>query len=432
MFNLKHTKRTNYTKHIKRTLLSAYLVAAGLVAQPVFANDDPLSILPPETLVRKSFSNIPQLRAGNMGINLASNQKSRLEAGHYEWTARAGVSRRTDLNGGRFREQEFALERPVRWFGKADKDRAIGDKGIELAKASYADQWHETSRALLKDWFEVLREDFTLKQLRQQLEITEQLSAIAAKRVKAGDAAHFEQLFAETELQRVRAFLQQAEQRFELATQALQANYPGLPLPSAASLPQPLSVDSQDPKAIEHWLDKILEDNHELELAHAEADYVGLQAARIDQDKMPDPTLGIRSSRERDGQERVVGFSISMPFPGAARSSERSAALTKAQIANEKLQQVQTKVKLMARQAITDSQRSFTTWKTLDSLRQQSMQQANLMQTAYRLGEVGITEALNTRKMALDSAIAADTAQIDALSAYARLHLDAHLIWALD
>jgi hypothetical protein len=60
------------------------------------------------------------------------------------------------------------------------------------------------------------------------------------------------------------------------------------------------------------------------------------------------------------------------------------------------------------------------------------MQQANLMQTAYRLGEVGITEALNTRKMALDSAIAADTAQIDALSAYARLHLDAHLIWALD
>ncbi len=147
---------------------------------------------------------------------------------------------------------------------------------------------------------------------------------------------------------------------------------------------------------------------------------------------MPDPSLGIRSSRERDGQERVLGFTISMPFPGAARSSERSAASTKAQIANEKLQQVQTKVKLMARQAITDSQRTYTTWKTLESLRQQSLQQANLMQTAYRLGEVGITDALNTRKMALDAAIAADTAQIDALAAYARLHLDAHLIWALD
>lgn len=408
------------------------LVATGLLALPVLANDDPLSILPPDAMVRKSFEKVPQLRAGSMGINLAGNQKSRLEAGHYEWTAKVGISRRTDQLGERFREQEFALERPVRWFGKADKDRAIGDKGIEIAKASYADQWHETSRALLKDWFEVIREDFTQRQLHQQLEIAEQLSVIAAKRVKAGDAAKFEQLFAETELQRVRALVQQAAQRLELATQVLQANYPDLPLPSASSLPQPVNMHAQDAKSTEHWLDKILEDNHELELAQTEAEYVGLQAARIDQDKMPDPSIGIRSSRERDGQERVVGFSISMPFPGAARSSERSAALTKTQIANEKLQQVQTKVKLMARQAITDSQRTYSTWKTLENLKQQSLQQANLMQTAYRLGEVGITEALNTRKMALDSAIAADIAQIEALAAYARLHLDSHLIWALD
>jgi len=415
-----------------KSVASMCLVATGLLALPVLANDDPLSILPPDAMVRKTFEKIPQLRAGNMGINLAGSQKSRLEAGHYEWTARVGISRRTDQFGERFREQEFALERPIRWFGKADKDRAIGDKGIEIAKASYADQWHETSRALLKDWFEVIRENFTQQQLRQQLDIAEQLNAIAIKRVKAGDAAKFEQLFAETELQRVRALLQQTEQRVELAIQALQANYPGLSVPVTSSLPQPINLNEQDAKSTEHWLDKIMEDNHELELAQAEAEYVGLQAARIDQDKMPDPSLGIRSSRERDGQERVLGFTISMPFPGAARSSERSAASTKAQIANEKLQQVQTKVKLMARQAITDSQRTYTTWKTLESLRQQSLQQANLMQTAYRLGEVGITDALNTRKMALDAAIAADTAQIDALAAYARLHLDAHLIWALD
>ena len=421
MFNIK-------VKSVARVCL----VATGLLALPVLANDDPLSILPPDAMVRKTFEKIPQLRAGNMGINLAGSQKSRLEAGHYEWTARVGISRRTDQFGERFREQEFALERPIRWFGKADKDRAIGDKGIEIAKASYADQWHETSRALLKDWFEVIRENFTQQQLRQQLEIAEQLNAIASKRVKAGDAAKFEQLFAETELQRVRALLQQTEQRVELAIQALQANYPGLSVPLTSSLPQPINLNEQDAKSTEDWLDKIMEDNHELELAQAEAEYVGLQAARIDQDKMPDPSLGIRSSRERDGQERVLGFTISMPFPGAARSSERSAASTKAQIANEKLQQVQTKVKLMARQAITDSQRTYTTWKTLESLRQQSLQQANLMQTAYRLGEVGITDALNTRKMALDAAIAADTAQIDALAAYARLHLDAHLIWALD
>lgn len=400
------------------------------------SNDDPLSVLPTEANVRKSFEKLPQLRASTLGVNLANDQKVRLEAGSHEWTARVGVSRRNDqLSGQGFQEQELAIERPIRWFGKVEKDRAIGEKGIAVAQASHADQWHEASRSLMKEWFDALRERTVLAQLRQQLEIVEQLAAIAAKRVKAGDAAKVEQLLAETEVQRVRALVQQSEQREEVALQVLQMSYPNLAssiesLNQSRTLPQPKS--SLDVKSGEQWLDKIMDDNHELELAQAENDYVGLQAARIAQESMPDPSIGVRSSRERNGQERIVGISISIPLPRAARSSERSLALTKVQIANEKLQQTQMKVRLSAQKIISESQRSYTTWKTMDQLRQQNAQQANLMQSAYRLGEMNLGDVLNARKMALDAAIAADTAQIEALASYARLHLDAHMIWALE
>lgn len=419
----------------KHSLLYRCLAAGlGLVLYQASAqaNDDPLSVLPPEAAVKKSFAMMPQLRASNLGIKLADNQKNKLNAGHYEWTAKIGLNRRSEQLGNSYQEQEFALERPLRWFGKADKDRAIGDKGMEVAKASYADQWHEASRSLMQDWFNALRESSSLVQLRQQVEIAEQLATITSKRVKAGDVARLEQLSAETELQRMRALLQQAEQREELAQQQLHMIYPGLPLPNALDLPVPQNISEGDALSREHWLNKIMDDNHELELAQAEAAYVALQAARIEQDKMPDPTIGIRSSRERNGQERIMGLSISIPFPGAARQSDRLAAITKSQIANEKMQQTQMKVRMMAQKAITDAQRNFTSWQTLHRLSQQSQQQANLMQKAYQLGEVGISETLTARKNASDATLAANNAQIDALAAYARLHLDAHLIWALE
>lgn len=403
-------------------------VALLFAANVALAQENAFSVLPSESQVRKVFENLPQLRSARMGLELAGNQQKRLEAGHYEWTARIGLNRRSDQVGVSFQEQEFSLERPLRWFGKAEKDKALGAKGIELAQSAYADVWHETSRSLMKEWFDAVKESAAVQLLRQQVALTEQLKSIAEKRVKAGDAARYEQLSAQTELQRLRSLLQQAEQREELALQILKANYPGLPLPEVKQLPQP----KLNTMSAEVWMHKIMDDNHELELAQAEAAYVSLQAARVEGDKVPDPTFGIRSSRERNGQEKILGFSISMPFPGEARNLERGSAQLRARMANEKLQQVQMKTTLAAQKAITDNQRHYANWQTLQSLRQQSQEQAQLMQTAYNLGELAIGDAINARKTALDAAMAADAAQIDALASYARLHLDAHLIWALD
>ena len=45
------------------------------------------------------------------------------------------------------------------------------------------------------------------------------------------------------------------------------------------------------------------------------------------QDRFPDPSVGIQFSRERGGQENVVGAYISIPIPGSARRATADAAV---------------------------------------------------------------------------------------------------------
>ena len=60
------------------------------------------------------------------------------------------------------------------------------------------------------------------------------------------------------------------------------------------------------------------------------------------------------------------------------------------------------------------------------------MRQAELMQRAYQAGECTLADALAGRRQALDAALTAQTARIEALAAQARLQLDAHAIWSID
>lgn len=399
-------------------------LSSPVLAQPALQQ----SVLPPEQVVRTTLENLPQLRASAMNIDLARAGKSRLDAGTHEWTVRTGLSRRTDQAGGRYNEQDVALERSVRWFGKGAKDSAIGDKGIVVAVAGHEDAWHEAGRSLLTDWFAALREMSATQRLEEQVALAGQLRAIAEKRVRAGDAARLELLQAETESARVGALLQQAQLRQDQALQLLVTSYPGLPIPHAASLPVPLaSTESAD-----WWRNKITSDNHELELAQAEADLVGLQAARVASERMPDPTIGVRAGRERDGQERLVGISIAFTLPGASRTADHDGAAVKAGMATQRAAQTQRKVSAAAQRVVTDSERSLAIWQTMQRIADQSAQQSVTMMRAYTLGEATLADALLNRRMAMEAALAAESAQIDALAAQARLQLDAHLLWAIE
>ena len=403
--------------------LALLLWTAGAQAAPGVP-----SALPPEAEVRRVLASLPALRQGVLNTQLAGAERDKLAAGPYEWTVRAGASRRTAPGAQRYLEQEVALERPLRWFGKASLDQALGEQGLAVARALHGDAWHEAGRALLRDWFDALRELAGVARLEEQLAVTQRLQSIAARRVQAGDGAALDLLQAETEQRRVLALLQQARQRSEQSLTLLAISYPGLPRPQADSLPLP-QAGSEDASS---WAERIVHDNHELQLAQAEADLYAMRASRLASDAMPDPTLALRAARERDGQERVFGVSLSFPLPGAGRAADRSAAAIKASMARERVAQTQLRVALAARRAASDSVHSHAIWSTLQEVQQQTMRQAELMQRAYQAGECTLADALAGRRQALDAALTAQTAQIEALAAQARLQLDAHAIWSID
>ena len=403
--------------------LALLLLTAGAQAAPGAP-----SALPPEAEVRRVLASLPALRQGVFNTQLAGAERDKLAAGPSEWTVRAGASRRTAAGAERYLEQEVALERPLRWFGKASLDQALGEQGMTVARALHGDAWHEAGRALLRDWFDALRDLAGVARLEEQLAVTQRLQSIAARRVQAGDGAALDLLQAETEQRRVLALLQQARQRSEQSLALLAISYPGLPRPQADSLPLP-QAGSEDASS---WTERIVHDNHELQLALAEADLYAMRASRLASDAMPDPTLALRAARERDGQERVFGVSLSFPLPGAGRTADRSAAAIKAAMARERVAQTQLRVALAARRAASDSVHSHAIWSTLQEVQQQTMRQAELMQRAYQAGECTLADALAGRRQALDAALTAQTARIEALAAQARLQLDAHAIWSID
>ena len=405
------------------------LASAGAGAAPTQeTTGDALSILPPPPSVRRTLENLPQFRLGAVNMDLASAERAKLVAGSYEWTIRGAINRRSIAGGERYNESDVALERPLRWFGKADRDRAVGDKGVDVARAMHADIWHEAGRTLMKDWFDAVRELASVARLRDQLDVTRQLRTVAERHVKAGDGSLLDSLQAATEHLRVEALVQQAQQRQDQSLAFLAITYAGLPQPRSANLPLPQAVTEE----AQYWLAKILDDNHELALAQAEADLHALMAQRVVSDKMPDPTIALRAARERAGQERGIGISISIPIPGAGRGADRTAAALKASMAMERLAQVRLRVQSAAQRAVIDSARSYQLWQTLRDVEQQTTRQAELMLRAYEAGEIALAEALGARRRALDAALIAQAAQIDALAAFARLRLDAHAIWSID
>lgn len=401
---------------------------AGQHAARLPVAGDVLYALPSEAAARRALVALPQLRLGALNNELASAEQTKLDAGPHEWVVRAGAAQRRVVGEQRYREHELGLERGLRWFGKAEQDRKIGAQGVTLAEAQRADAWHEACRALMQDWYDALRAQAAMQRLAEQHALMRQLKTVAERRVKAGDSPALELMQADTELRRFEAQLEQARQDVAQALTLLAVTYSHLPEPQTAHLPEP----RREPEEMPAQVARITEDNHELTLAQAEAQLFALKARRSASERMPDPTLAFHTGRERDGQERTLGLTLTIPLPGAARSAETTAAAVRARMADERVNQVKAKVGLDARRAVAEQRHSYQIWTSLRDVAAQSLRQAQLMERAYQSGEASLTDALLVRRQALDAALAAQTAQITALAAGARVQLDAHALWSID
>lgn len=407
---------------MKRLLLA-------LLAAPCLAGAAELPELPPAALAEKALRSHPEVVAAAAGVEVGAAQRDQFEAGPHEFNLRLGSRARRDVPlDRRLGEKEIAIDRALRLPGKAAKDAEIGAAALAQARNAYGDALHETARLLLKIWFDWRRETAAAAEWRSQADILRQQAAIAARRAAAGDAARMETLLAGAQQSQAEAQLAQAESRALAAAGTLAQHFPALPLPARvdAAAPQPLDG------SFESWREKILEHSHELQLARAATRRQQLQAQRLDAERLPDPTVGLAWSTERDGQERVLGVTLSMPLPGAGRSAAARGAQAETAVAAAREAQVLAKIEGEARRSYQAAQAAYAQWQRLAEVAGRIDENARLLDKAWRLGEGQIGDLLTARRQVAEARLAAAQARIDAVEARYRLLLDTHQLWALD
>ena len=399
----------------------------------------PALSLPPVAATREVIAALPPLLAAKAGVELAQARAQRLQAGVHEWAFKAGAQQRSDVVGDKFFETDVALERGMRFGRKGQTDKALGEMGVNAGQMSYADTWHETVRTLVQAWFEAQRARASVLVLAQQTVLAADQLRVAQRRVKAGDAPRLDEMMARAESERAQGAEQQARGRLAVMLQELRLRYPGLALEAlqlgdAASASAATLVSSPPamPEADAIWLQRIMADNHELELAEAEAQVARLAAQRAQLDTRPDPLLGVRVARERGGAENVVGLYITVPMSGALRAADARAAQAQADAAEQRLALTRQKVEAAAQRAVLQTRHTRSVWERQQAVQQAMAQVAQLATKAYALGEVSLTESLQARRNALEASLTAQAARWDALEAITRLLVDAHQLWAAD
>ncbi len=387
-----------------------------------------LDALPPRDVVLKVLEESPAVKAAREQMGIASARQRRLAAGEYEWAIGATGQRRTDAMGATFSEQAYELSRGLRWFGKAGIDRRLGAQTAAVGEYAFGDAWHEAARTLLAGWFEWLRAGQEAKLLGAQMALLEDQLRKVQSRVRAGDAPRVEQALAQTEIDRASAAQMAAELRVREIALQLKRTFPDLVLAAPAELDAPDMPSGSD----EEWAQRILADNHEIELAEGQYEQAKLAARRASRDRIPDPTVGLRYSNNLDGNDRLVSVIVTLPLGGSRRSAQQAVALGEANVAGQHAREIRLKVESDAQRAILAMRSTQAQWQRLRDVAAQSETNAATVARGYSLGEFTITELLTARRQALDAALIATTAQLDALEAASRLQLDAHEIWSAE
>lgn len=385
--------------------------------------------LPPTATVAQALAQHPMVKAAEAGVSVAEASKDRLVAGPHEFTLRMEGQRRreapTDVN---YNEQAVGIERGIRLPGKSATDAALGQAGINQAKYAFGDAHHEMSRLLLKSWFNWQREWATAQEWQAQAGILRRQHEVAKKRVTLGDAARLEALQAEAQLTQAEAQQAQAETMARLAANEFTQQFPGIALPTA---PQP-GKPQLPPAMSDAWLEKLRAHNHELLTAAAASKHQQLIAQRTDAERLPDPTLGVRVSRERDGQERLFGLQLTIPLPGAGRAAASRVELAGVNVAAAREAQVKTKVDTEAQRTLIEAQAAYVQWERLVAVAARMAENAQLLDKAWRLGEGQFADLQFARRQAGEAQLAAVRAQLDANESRYKVLLDAHELWVLD
>lgn len=409
--------------------LNKALAAAALYLAVSFSHAE--TDLPPHAQVDRALDEHILVLNAQARMQMEQSEQRKRDTGEYEFTLHGAAYRDRLLEGATqndYRDWEVAIERPLRLPNKVWIDSDIGASALARGQYALGDARHEASRQLLRLWFAWQREQAQVMQWQGQLDILQQQAVITEKRIKAGDAPRMElnQVNAAAAMSEVS--MRQAQLRAALAADELKRQFSALPLPASPALAEPQAID----KPLSYWHDIILDHNHEIGLAMAEADYQRGLAERASADRIPDPTLGLKYSSLLDRKQRIAGIYVSIPLGYSARSANAESASAQARIAADQAQALQRKVEGDIFNAYTHAVSSYAIWQQVSAAANALRHNADLVARAYGLGESSLDMTLISRRQALEATLAETLARLDANESRYRLLLDAHQLWNSD
>lgn len=414
---------------MKHWLCVGFLWCATVHASPELAPYLPVEAAAKEALIQSPL--LQQARARKQALGLRAQA---IDAGSAEFSVRALQQRRSlNASGERYGESSVSLERPVRLWGKRGIDAELAKQTQALADIEYADAIHEASRELLKHWFAYLRAATLHANANTTLALAKANQRLAGVRLKHGEISQLDAQLAQAELQRTEAAWQLSQAELSAASTALQRRYPALPLPNLSVIERlrqsELPAAFEQPAALQA---AFLQTNHELNMLRIDAQRLRLHAQRVDRERLPDPTLGIFSARDRAGAEQVTGLSVAIAFAGDARSYQGQAALAEAQAADDKVATLQRTLSASFDTTLAQYQHKRLAAAQLQWAAQTQALAAEKSRTAFSLGEHSMSDMLTIARVANDNRLAADLMRVEVIELLASVRLDLHEMWDFD
>lgn len=403
------------------------VLMAWLVNPPAQAAAYPPE-LPPLGMLQAAIDASPEVRAARALREGGAAEQRQLNAGTQEWTVTADYGRRRARDAGsteRTQEWAVALERPLRLPGKAGLDHRLGELRLDAAELGLADARHEAAGMMLAAWYDWLREQTAAGLLRAQSVDAAAEAAALGRRAELGDVARIDVMQADAVAAQAMAAARLGEGRAAAAAAGLRQRYPELALPVRPALSEPQTPDAE----LAGLVDTALERDHGLLLARSAADRAHTESLRVAADRLPDPTLGVRYGRERDGAEHVIGAFVSIPLGGEYRNAAADAARAGAAAAAEQLRMAERRLAADLRARYEMVLASHAHWRLAEESASRLATVADRLATAQRLGEIPLADVLLARRQARDAALQAGAARIDALAEQAQLRLAAHRLW---
>ena len=404
-------------------IIAVMLVAQSATAAEIATPAD----LPTTPVARRVLDADARVANARAALNAARIEGEIMALGPHEFQARATRQQRKITNGPDYAEWSAALERPIRWPGKAGLDQKLGELAVAEAEARYGDALHQASRDLLNLWMDSTGASYANEVIAAQRGSAQENLAAVEKRFRAGDAAKLDVNLAQAELAEL------ARASSELATQAaaartrLQGRFPAV-APERLQLTEPQALKGDTA----FWQRATFMHSHELRIPEVQLARAQATAERARAERIPDPTVGAYFASEIGGNEKIIGASVSIPLPGKRRVLLSDQAIARVDTARFELDAQRRALETEIAANVNLARGSYETWLAANQAASASNENVRLIQRSYQLGESDLQAVLQARRLALAAALTAHQARVAALRAYYLLLVDAHMTWDME